>query len=80
MNGRKSVMEVSRRVYDGNEGASVLITPGEDGFGVMIMTGSDVVSKEWFGDNRITFTPEVARSVAEALLRCADEVDPLIKP
>ena len=70
----KAFTEVSRRVFDGGEGASLVIEPFDDGF-VAIRTGNDTVSREWFGSHDMSFSPKVARAVAEALLKCADEVE-----
>lgn len=71
----KAIVDVIRRVYDGNEGASVLVGVCGDGLMVEVKTSPDKVSKEWFGENRISFSPKVARAVAEAMAKCADELD-----
>lgn len=70
----KAFVEVQRRVFDGGGGASLVVGPYDDGF-VEIRTGNDPVSEEWFGKHAISFSPKVARAVAEALLKCADEVE-----
>lgn len=71
----KAHTEVSRRIYDGNEGAHVEVAPYDE-FLVGVKVGRDQVSLEWFGDKEISFSPKVARSVAEAMLKCADEIEP----
>jgi hypothetical protein len=71
---KKAFVEVQRRVFDGGEGASLVIEPYDDGF-IAIRTNNDTVSEEWFGKHNISFSPKVARAVAECLLKCADECE-----
>ena len=71
----KAYTMVTRKVFDGGEGASVEIYP-HDEFMVGVRTTADSVSVEWFGKFETSFSPKVARAVAEAMLKCADEIEP----
>ena len=63
--------ETIRRIYV-EEGRCVEVGPDGDGLGVEIRTvGKDNV--EWFGELRLAVSPEMAKALAEALIKCAEE-------
>jgi hypothetical protein len=69
----KVFVDVIRQVFDGGEGASVVIGPKSDGLTVCLKTCDDPVSKEWFGEMNIEFSPDVAIAVGEALIAAGKE-------
>lgn len=75
----KAYVEVSREIFDGGDGASVVVAPWDSEM-VGIKVARNQVSIEWFGDKEMSFSPKVARAVAEAMIKCADEVDPTVQP
>jgi hypothetical protein len=64
-------MELIRRIYDDNTGACIQVGPDGDALGLVQLRTPDSVSKENFGDVRLTLEPEMAVLVGNALLSAA---------
>lgn len=71
----KPVTDILRRVFEGGEGASILVQPCEDGLLVGVKTYDDDTSKDYFGKVDFEFGPDMARAIGQAMIECANEID-----
>jgi len=71
----KQITDICRRIFEGGEGASILVQPCEDGLLVGVSTSADKASKEYFGTIKYEFGPGMARAIGQAMIACADEID-----
>ena len=65
--------EVTRRVYDDEQGGCIEIGPDHDGLDLVLVRTPNTQSAEWFGKVEFTMDPEFARSFAAAVLAAADD-------
>ena len=63
------IVEVSRKVFNLDEGTSILVEPsGENPENyITIRTDHCELSKEWYGDIRLSLPNKMAKVLAEAL-------------
>ena len=67
--------EVVRNIYNDDNGAFVSVSPAPDeGCGVQLRT-IDKRSQEWYGTFNFSLPSNLAREVAKAILKAADEAD-----
>lgn len=68
-------VEVSRKVFHPDEGVSILITPCEENPEnyITIRTDHCELSKDWYGDIRLSLPNKMAKVLAEAVLRQVGE-------
>lgn len=67
----KFTLEILREVWDDESGDHIEIGPDRDGLGCIEIRYKDKNGKI---EERMTFHPEMARLVAQAVLKCADEL------
>lgn len=76
---RYTVDAVREIWVDGEKGVHLDIGPDREGLGCVELrtptNGSLNRSEEYFGKVAITFEPKLARVIAMAMLKCADEVE-----
>lgn len=71
----KCETDIIHQVYDEN-GHFLQVRPWVDDAGaVALQTINHKHSQEMFGLIELTMTPDFAREIAQALIRCADEVE-----
>lgn len=68
--------DVIRKMWYDNEGVSVEVKPDADALDMVRVCTSDPKSQEYFGKFDFNLTPEMARSVARAMIACANEIEP----
>ncbi len=67
--------EVNRRIYNDDYGVFIEVGPDADGLGGLVEVRTiDAESKKHYGELRLTIDPEMAKQLAFALLKAADEV------
>ena len=73
---KKHEIETNYLVYFAGEPRHMIVRPDQDGLGtVEVLTGKDKESKDWFGDVRFNADSAFMRKLAEAIVRCADDLD-----
>jgi hypothetical protein len=72
----KTTLEIHYEVWEDKQGVKLNIGPDSDGFSCVQLCTKDAKSEEYWGKLRVVFPPAIARNVAKALLKCADDLEP----
>jgi hypothetical protein len=67
--------DVIHRVWHDNEGVAIDVGPDADALGLVWLRTHDAKAAEYFGKLSLTFCPDMARAIGEALVVAADEVE-----
>lgn len=67
--------DVIRRVWQDQEGVAIDVGPDADGLGLVWLRTCDDKAAEYYGKLDVTFEPEIARALGEALVAAADEAE-----
>lgn len=67
-------LETIRRIQN-SDGEMIDVKPYPEGPEWVFICNTDETSKEYFGEINLIMEPKFARLLAEALLKCADEVE-----
>ena len=67
--------DVIHRVWHDKEGVAIDIGPDGDALGLVWLRNVDAKSVEYFGKLHVTFEPDMARAIGEALVMAADAAE-----
>lgn len=68
-------IEVTRKVYDDENGVCLSIGPDGDGLDLIRVCTPSQSDEDWFGKVSFTMTHEFARSFAKAILVASDDAE-----
>lgn len=67
--------EVVRRIYHDYEGVFLEVSLDADSLNLVRIHTANRINEDWFGKIDLTMDPVFARSLAHAILACADEAE-----